>query len=289
MHCTARLVDLLNIYANDLHNCTESNPTKDFLMEEIKVLKEAKFIGLANFMPRTAFLTLLQSKVKGISHMPINFVDNVWNYLETIVKSVLKHHSENYCQLRVCTRRAAENLIAKKKENSIEYVLEAVEMEKHTDYTCNPEYMQEYNKLVSHQGTFLKEVLNANRKTSTVNLEGVGDIEVNHLMNYQNVLTQAFDLKARLICYWKIVLRRLIDVIALHLMLSINKLINTDLEKDILNFLLSPTGGGVKRLLEESPSMTGKRQRLSRSVTVLRESKETVANIMDTIGIYGDN
>ncbi|MCH94677.1 dynamin-related protein 4C-like, partial [Trifolium medium] len=48
----------------------------------------------------------------------------------------------------------------------------------------------------------------------------------------------------------------------------------------------SPGGGGIERLLEESPSISGKRQKLSRSVEVLRESKETVARIMDRIGIY---
>jgi hypothetical protein len=290
MHCTARLVEMLNSYASDLQNCDKSIATEDFLMDEIKVLEEAKCIGLPNFLPRTAFLTLLQRKVGGISDITIAFVESVWNYLETIVTSVLKHHSENYYQLQVSTRRAAENLIVKKKKNSIQYVLESVEMEKHTDYTCNPEYMQEYNKLVSHQEAFLKEVLNANRETSTVNLEGVGDIEVNHMMEYHNVLlTQAFDLKARLISYWKIVVRRLIDVIALHLMLSINKLIDGELIKVMYEDLKSSTGGGVKRLREESSSMNGKRQRLERSVTVLKESKETVENIMDTIGVFGDN
>ncbi|PNY04043.1 dynamin-related protein 4c-like [Trifolium pratense] len=292
MHCTARLVEMLNSFASDLQNSVESIGTKDFLMDEIKVLEEAKIIGLPNFMPRTVFLTLLQRKVRGVSHMPVNFVDNVWNYLETIITTVLKRHSENYYQLQVSTRRAAANLIAKKKKNSIQHVIQAVEMEKHTDYTCNPEYLQEYYKLVSHQEAFLKEVLNVNRQTSTVKLEGVGDIEVNHLLNYPNLLSQAFDLTARLISYWKIVVRRLIDVIALHLMLSINELVDVDLQKDICKEMLSSTGGGVESLLEESPSISDKREKLSRSVKVLRESKETVANIMDRIGVYhvyGDN
>jgi predicted RNA-binding protein Jag len=291
MHCTARLVEMLNSYASDLQNCDKSIATEDFLMDEIKVLEEAKCIGLPNFLPRTAFLTLLQRKVGGISDIPIGFIDSVWNYLETIVTSVLKHHSENYYQLQVSTRRAAENLIAKKKKNSIQYVLEAVEMEKHTDYTCNPEYLQEYNKLMSHQEEFVEEVLNTRGFTSTVELEGVGEVDVSHLENFDNqhVLNEAFDLKARLISYWKIVLRRLTDVIALHLMLSINKLVNIDLEKEIFKELSSSTGGGVERLLEESPSISGKREKLNRSVKVLRESKETVANIMDRIGVYADN
>ncbi|WJX47322.1 dynamin GTPase [Trifolium repens] len=287
MHCTARLVEMLNLYASDLENCTESDAKKNFLMEEIKVLEESKWIGLPNFMPRTAFLTILQRRVKGISYMPVNFVDNVWNYLESVVISVLNNHSSNYYQLQVSTRRAGEKLIAKKKKNSIQHVMEAVEMEKLTDYTCNPEYLLEYNKLISQQETFLKEVLSTEEpKPTHVKLEGVGEIDVVNLRNYPHVLSQAFDLKARMIAYWKIVLRRLIDSIALHLMLSINELVNIDLQKEICNDLLSSSGGGIERLLEESPSISGKREKLSRSVKVLRESKETVARIMDRIGIY---
>ncbi|WJX53279.1 dynamin GTPase [Trifolium repens] len=289
MHCTARLVDMLNSYASELRNCAESNATKDFLMEEINVLEEAKFIALPNFMARTAFQTLLQRKVRGISHMPIDFVDSVWDYLQNVVTSVLNRHSANYYQLQVSIRRAAENLIAKKKHNCTQHVLRAVEMEKLTDYTCDPEYLVEYNKLLSSREAFLREVLNVYRMTSTVNLEGVGDIEVNHLKKYPNMLTQAYDLKAQLIAYWNIVLKRLTDVIALHLMLSINELVNVDFQKELCNGLLSSAGGGVERLLEESPSISGKREKLSRSVKVLRASKETVANIMDRIGVYGDN
>jgi hypothetical protein len=289
MHCTARLVDMLNSYASELRNCAESNATKDFLMEEINVLEEAKFIALPNFMARTAFQTLLQRKVRGISHIPIGFVDSVWDYLQNVVTSVLNRHSANYYQLQVSIRRAAEHLIAKKKHNCTQHVLRAVEMEKLTDYTCDPEYLVEYNKLLSSREAFLREVLNVNRMTSTVNLEGVGDIEVNHLKKYPNMLTQAYDLKAQLIAYWNIVLKRLTDVIALHLMLSINELVNVDFQKELCNGLLSSAGGGVERLLEESPSISGKREKLSRSVKVLRASKETVANIMDRIGVYGDN
>jgi hypothetical protein len=52
------------------------------------------------------------------------------------------------------------------------------------------------------------------------------------------------------------------------------------------NDLLSPVGGGIERLLEEPPSISGKREKLSRSVKVLRESEDTFARIMDRIGIY---
>ncbi|XP_057426292.1 dynamin-related protein 4C-like [Lotus japonicus] len=298
MHCTARLVEMLDSFASDLHNCPASNHTKDFLMEEIKVLEEARLIGLPNFMPRSAFLTILQRKVTAIAEKPIDFVEKVWNYLETVVISVLKLHSGDYYQLQVSTRRAGQSLIGMKKQNSIKHVLEAIEMEKHTDYTCNPEYLQEYNKLISHQDAFLKGVLDASTNPLYhLQLEGLGaiglglgEIQVYDLRDYPPlILSQAFDLKVRLIAYWKIVKRRLIDCIALHLMLSINSLVNKELHAEICHDFLSPNGGGIEKLLEESPSISGKRERLIRSVKVLRESKETVANIIDRIGSYGDN
>ena len=93
-------------------------------------------IGLPNFLPRTAFLTILQKKVKGISSIPISFAEKVWNYVEEVVISVIMQHSENYYQLQLSFRRAGHNLIAKMKERSVNWVMEIVEMEKLTDYTC---------------------------------------------------------------------------------------------------------------------------------------------------------
>ncbi|KAK4259524.1 hypothetical protein QN277_005847 [Acacia crassicarpa] len=103
---------------------------------------------------------------------------------------------------------------------------------------------------------------------------------------FRYVLQNAFDLKMRMVAYWKIVLRRPIDTIALHLQLSINNLVNRELEKEITSELMSPSGG-IESLLQESPSVAGKRAKLNRSVQVLRESKEVVVNIIDRISSYG--
>ncbi|KAG2410316.1 hypothetical protein LR48_Vigan01g040100 [Vigna angularis] len=284
MHCTARLVEMLDSYSHDLYG----DETMQFLMDEIQVLEEAKWIGLPNFMPRIAFLTILQKKVRGIRNMPIGFVENVWDYLEDVLITVITRHCHNYYQLLVSAKRAAQVLISKKKQNSSNHVKEAIEMETYTDYTCNSEFSQEYNRLMSQQEAFVNEVL-SQQQPLHVNLEGVGRIDVAHLRQYPlSVLNQAFDLKVRMISYWKIVQKRLIDTIALHLMLSIHRLVNCDLQKEIVKDLLSPSGGGIERLLEESPSIAGKRERLSRSVRVLRESKVTVGNIIDSIGNYAD-
>ena len=97
----------------------------------------------------------------GISSIPTSFAEKVWNYVEEVVISVIKRHSDKYYQLQLPFRRAGQNLIAKMKERSVDWVMEIVEMEKLTDYTCNPEYLSDWNELMSQQHSFLKAVLPA--------------------------------------------------------------------------------------------------------------------------------
>ncbi|KOM53633.1 hypothetical protein LR48_Vigan09g229200 [Vigna angularis] len=284
MHCTARLVEMLDQYSNDLRQGSDSAEEK-FLMKEIKVIEETKRIGLPNFMPRTVFLTRLHSKVESISSIPINFIDKVWDYLEDVGVTILKHHSEHYHQLQTSLRLAWKKLIAKMRENSMKYMQEVVEMEKLTDYSCNPEYTIEYNKLIASQNNLVASV---KASYSSIGINGFGDVQVSHLTLYKNLLPQAFDLKVRLTAYWKIVLQRLIDNTALHLQFSIFNLLRKDLGYEVLNDVVSPSGGGIERLFEETPSVAVKRDDLNRSIKTLKESKEVVASIIDKISTYGN-
>ncbi|KAF2307378.1 hypothetical protein GH714_026720 [Hevea brasiliensis] len=196
------------------------------------------------------------------------------------------HHSENYFQLQLSTRRAGHNLISKMKEQSISWVIEMVQMEKMTDYTCNPDYMSEWNKLMETQDTFRKTILT--QGYSKAEIKGIGVVEVGDIRAYQNVLHQAFDLKMRMTAYWKIVLRRLVDSMALHLQFSVQNLVNKEMEKEIISELISNHGGAIERMLEESPSVAGKREKLNISIKLLGESKKVLGNIMDKIAAYGE-
>nr|DAD23946.1 TPA_asm: hypothetical protein HUJ06_025409 [Nelumbo nucifera] len=281
MHCTARLSDKLNEYSKEL-NMKQEDSKEKFLMEEILLLEESKGIELPNFLPRTAFLAILQRKVKEVSITPIKFVQEVWNYVEEVVVRVLMKHSESYPQLQSCTRRAAQNLIGKMKDQSINRVTEIVEMEKITDYTCNPDYMSTWRGLMAKQEIFMKS-FNDPFQCSSVNIEGLGTVELQHLREYGGMVQQAYDLRMRIRAYWTIVLQRLVDSLALHLLFSVQNLVNREMEKEIVMELMGPYSGGVERLLEESPSVAQKRDRLNKSVKLLKESKEVVAKIMDRI------
>lgn len=288
MHCTARLAEMLNEYAVELHS-KNVEKKEDFLMDEIMSLKEANGIGLPNFLPRAVFLNVLQKKVSVISAIPEVFVEKLWNYIETVVIKVLMHHFGDYQQLRSSTRCAVQNLIAKRKDESINWVREIIETERLTDYTYNPEYVATCSTLMEQQKPFM-EIMNDSDKPSIIKLKEIGEVDVGSLRMNKDIAQQAFELKMRMIAYWKIVLMRMVDHMALYAMFSLRKMVNYEIEQEIVNELMASHGGGIERMLEESPCVSEKRLRLKRSVKLLKESKDVVAKIMDRIALqtYGE-
>ncbi|KAK1394654.1 hypothetical protein POM88_013710 [Heracleum sosnowskyi] len=112
---------------------SQTDPNEKFLLNEISILEETKSVALPNFLPRSAFLSLLQYKVKRVSNIPVNFVAEVWDYNETVVVNIMMHHCDNYPPLQSSTKRAVLNLISKMKEQSTSRVMEIIEMEEIAD------------------------------------------------------------------------------------------------------------------------------------------------------------
>ncbi|KAH6835358.1 Dynamin related protein 4C [Perilla frutescens var. hirtella] len=287
MHATARLAEMLSKYTADMQSASSTKDfksKKNFLLDEIKILEETKSIGLPNFLPKSAFLTLLHNKVKAISAIPLDCVEKIWSYIQKVVTSVLLRHCENYPQLIACTRRAAQNVIASKKQQTINWMNDLVEMEKFADYTCNPQYTTTWNELMSHQDDFMKKINNVCSSTATI--PRFGEINISHLYSRKGVVQEAFDLKMRMTAYWDIVLRRMVDNMALHLLFSIQNLVNKELQSGIINELIGPhQSNGLERMLEESPSISEKRKKLKNSIKLLKESKDVVASIMDRVDL----
>ncbi|KAF9685069.1 hypothetical protein SADUNF_Sadunf03G0016000 [Salix dunnii] len=280
MHCAARLVDMLEHYSRELY---KSFPGDLSMMTEIQVLKEAKKIELPNFLPHTAFLAILQKKIQKISHIPVVFVIDVWNYIDDVIMFVLMHRSENYHQLQQSNRRAGYNLMEKRKERSRNWVTEIVQMEKLTDYASDPAYLNDWKKLMAQQDEFMNALEN---NATEFQIEGLGVVSIKDLKAYDMpLLPQAFDLKMRMTAYWKIVLRRLVDLMALHLQFCARNLVNKEMEEEIVKELFGRNGGGggaIEAMLEESPAVAAKREKLNGSIKILSESKKVLENIMDT-------
>ncbi|CAH8388166.1 unnamed protein product [Eruca vesicaria subsp. sativa] len=288
MHCTARLADMLSHFSDNLQAKPED--VTEFLMAEIKILDECKCVGLPNFIPRSAFLALLSQHVDGIHVKPVEFIKKIWDYIEVVLSTVITKYSENFPQIQSSIKRAGRNLITKIKELSVSRVIEIVEMEKLTDYTCNPEYMKTWTCYTSEQEKFINAVLNDARKPESFSITVFGNVKITHLRKYHaHLLQQAFDMKMRITSYWTLVLRRIVDNLALYLQLSVKYLVNSQFQKEVVAEMVDPRGGGgVERMLEESPLVASKREKLKNSIKLLKESKDAVAAIVDQNSGYGD-
>ncbi|CAL1401008.1 unnamed protein product [Linum trigynum] len=253
MHCTARLVEMLEKFSAQLRDAPENDHKSNFLVDEIRV--------------------------KGISGIPVGFIEEVWGYIESVVLSVVMKRCEDHQQLQFSIRRACHNLIEKLRDRSANWVLEVLQMEELTDYTCNPDYMSEWNRLMAARPGFL----NSARSHSNVSIVGFGTVSIVESVRNILVLEQAYDLKMRIATYWKIVQRRLVDSMALHVQLSLRNLVEKELEKGIVEELMGRHGGAIEKMLEESPFVAAKKEKLSGSIKLLRESKDVLAAIIDRI------
>lgn len=138
MHGSARVVEMLDSFSNELQVSAENDLKRKFLMEELDLLEKASKISLSSFLPGSAFHSILCRMMTRISSKPINLMNQLWDYVEEVVVTLLMNHSEDYPMLQVSRRRAAQNLIAKVNEMALSQVLEIVEMQKLNDYTCDP-------------------------------------------------------------------------------------------------------------------------------------------------------
>ncbi|KAF3774066.1 putative dynamin-related protein 4A [Nymphaea thermarum] len=274
MHCTGRLAKMLNEYANDLRTKypDEGLLQSNLLVEEMRVLVESQGMCLPNFFPRVAFLALLHEKVRRISNSPTQFINKVWSYLETVVLRVFMMHSESYPQLQISVKRAAQNVMNKMRTLSVERVREMVETEKIADYTCNPEYRRKWSRLIRKDNKFMVYVMRRQKN------------RYRHLGKENALLVeQAFDTKMKVVAYLKIVVMRLVDNVALHLLFSLQKLVTEEQDAGIIDDLVGPHLEGIERMLEESPAIVNKRTKLSCSIQLLREAKDALSSIVDRI------
>ncbi|MFS7921236.1 putative dynamin central domain, Dynamin superfamily [Helianthus anomalus] len=148
MRCYSRLVERLDKLSKDLQASVKFS--ESFLIEEIQFLWEVKGIWLPHFIPHSVFLRLLKKKVNSVIELPINFVNYVWGYLETVCGKVSIDQCGNYPKLFPSMKKATEHVMSKIKAKFVERVVEMIEMEKITDYTCDPDFITSYNKLMNY-------------------------------------------------------------------------------------------------------------------------------------------
>ncbi|KAL8543632.1 hypothetical protein ACS0TY_004269 [Phlomoides rotata] len=95
----------------------------------------------------------------------------------------------------------------------------------------------------------IMDALNDHRKPTGIHIDEFGNIDVAHLCRQAGNVKEAFDLRMRLAAYWKIVLKRLVDCMALHMVFGIQKLVNKEMEGEIVSELMGGQGKGLEKMM----------------------------------------
>ncbi|KAJ1254189.1 hypothetical protein BS78_K108100 [Paspalum vaginatum] len=257
-HGTARVAEMLNRYAKKLPRECPRRTDELFLMEEMDILEETMGINLPNFLPRSAFHVMLKEKLEMVGQVP-----------QDLVTSTL----ENFPQVQSSCRRAIQR---PEPDGQDPGTLCAARQGAYRDGSwwrpyANPDYMNTWAATMEGQKKFMESVENMSKPTR---------LPCKALGRWTCV---AFDLRARLTVYWKSIVLRLVDGLALHVLRGVKRLVENDLEEELANELLCNNMAGVERMLSPQPSAGTKRDRLKKSIALLQQSKEVVANIMDRI------
>ena len=76
---------------------------------------------------------------------------------------------------------------------------------------------------------------------------------------------------------------------ALHVVRGVKRHVENDLEEELADHVVGSNMDGVERMLVPTPATAAKRDRLRKSISLLRECRELVANTMDKINAATTN
>eukprot|EP01018_Ginkgo_biloba_P008206 Gb_25653 [translate_table: standard] len=140
----------------------------------------------------------------------------------------------------------------RRKDECIKFVNEMIEMEKCMDFTVKPTYMKMWNRLMQPKGPVMDAL---GRGVGRMVINGIRDVNIEQvpLSDHMEV---AFDMKIRVVAYWKVVILRLANGIPLHLMLIRN--VKNEIAGEIMKEVAGPKLNMIDKILEESPAVSNR-------------------------------
>ncbi|CAH1449550.1 unnamed protein product [Lactuca virosa] len=81
----------------------------------------------------------------------------------------------------------------------------------------------------------------------------------------------------RMTCYWEIVLKRMVDWMALELQFLVKKLVNKEMEMEMVKEAM--VHGGIEKMSEELSSSGKERVRLQKSISIFQKSQQIIEEV----------
>ncbi|GAB2239003.1 hypothetical protein Droror1_Dr00024916 [Drosera rotundifolia] len=219
--------------------CDEIGNEKNFLDQEIEMLNEAdtKKSSLKFSRVDYAFIKILDKKLDDIFSLLVDFVSGYLYGVTYAVKYVLSMHTADP-HLLFTAKQAAENMIARMKEQTVAHLREAVEIERAVHITLNDAYQRIWDGYSAEKRDFLQK-LNDNSQPGWVNCDRIGLVKVGHLRANTDEAELVFYLRWRIMSHWSVVRGRLVDNVTVDMVSSVKKLVEWEMECEILNKVLT--------------------------------------------------
>nr|XP_043620144.1 dynamin-related protein 4C-like [Erigeron canadensis] len=261
MHCSARLSNMLNEFLKNLKE-NQVNHWKHIDDEIPQLLEERKGSCSPSLLVEHVFNFLLQRQIVSMSGVIDSFTTRVWDYIEAVmVKVLVLHTKDDYPQLVLIVKAAAKNAIVKLKERLRfkDNVLELLEVKN-------------------------MEELKLNKLVPPYNNKSLGTLAVYS----ETTLNQALEIETRMMAFWEFVHSSFIDSVEENVKSMMNEIIvETEMEKELMNELKTNGENRYKRMLEESPWMTMKRWKLKNRIELVEKFKKVIEKEIDEISFHG--
>lgn len=97
----------------------------------------------------------------------------------------------------------------------------------------------------------------------------------------ETILNQVLDIKTRMVAFWEMVLKMFIDSVKSHLQSMVCRMVEKEMEEELVNELKSDGGNRYKPLLEESPLLSTRRWKLKNRIELLEKLKKVTEKTMN--------
>ncbi|CAI7804416.1 unnamed protein product [Closterium sp. NIES-54] len=271
MHYAARLNEKFNEYEAQMRGILPNFLGAEYTKRCKDALKEVAGISLPNMLDHAVLRQLVQEMIDIIEGPSLMLVEDCFSYAAEVQKAVITKTCSVYPNLNNVAQLQALIALKKAKDSSIQVTKNLLLKERRVILTLNHYYMDTVSKIHKSIATH-----KADRYNSIPSIDGFSSNTASLADLISNDDQAARDLQVNVFSYVKVVHKRLCDVIAMEIRMSLEDALVDDTDAAIWGVIQA---GNASKLAALKVADQQRRVQLEESVTRLRACEATLLGI----------